>query len=124
LNHDCNYTASQVGHNTSDSRNFLRSFSTGDPTESEAFTEISSSLINYQNTLLGEFAMPRIYRRDTDSSVLRTARTFTRVFCERLKLADTVRFYEAIMLEQLDQDIDLSENGMRIVAIIESCISK
>lgn len=68
--------------------------------------------------------MPRIYRRDTDSSVLRTARTFTRVFCERLKLADTVRFYEAIMLEQLDQDIDLSENGMRIVAIIESCISK
>jgi cytochrome c553 len=62
-------------------------------------------------------AMPRIYRQDTDSRALAVPRTFTRVFCERSKLAETVRFYEVVAGQSLDQDIDLSENGMRIVAV-------
>jgi len=61
--------------------------------------------------------MPRIYRRDIDSSTFITPRTFTRVFCERPRLAVTVLFYEALTHEHLDQDIDLPETGMRMVAI-------
>jgi hypothetical protein len=62
-------------------------------------------------------AMLCIHRRDTDSSVFAIPRTLTRVFCEQTNLAGTVRFYEVTTGQQLDQDIDLSENCMRIIAI-------
>jgi hypothetical protein len=61
--------------------------------------------------------MPQIYRRDPDSATLKAPRVFARVFCRLEDLLSIVRFYETITGQVLDQDIDLSEQGMHIVAV-------
>ena len=61
--------------------------------------------------------MPRLYRRQPDSSVLHAPRIFARVFCEPGKLVETVRFYEALTSAALDMDMDIPESGLHVVAV-------
>jgi hypothetical protein len=53
--------------------------------------------------------MPRLYRRQPDSSVLTAPRVFARAFCDLGALVDTVRFYEALTSVPLDMDMDIPE---------------
>ncbi len=60
---------------------------------------------------------PRIYRRHPDSSDLTQPRVFARTFCDAAKLAQTVGFYEALAGVRLDQDIDIPNAGLHVVAV-------
>lgn len=61
--------------------------------------------------------MSRLYRLHPDSSYLDEPRVFARVFCDRGALLDTVRFYENLMSETLDMDLDIPESGLHVVAV-------
>jgi predicted enzyme related to lactoylglutathione lyase len=61
--------------------------------------------------------MPRLYRRQPDSSQLPTPRIFTRVFCEPGTLVDTVGFYRSLTGQPIDMDMDVPEAGLHIVAV-------
>ena len=60
---------------------------------------------------------PRIYRRARDSSVLVRPRVFARAFANTAALARAVGFYEALAKTPLDQDIDIPEAGLHVVAV-------
>ncbi|MBJ7597788.1 MAG: VOC family protein [Candidatus Dormibacteraeota bacterium] len=42
---------------------------------------------------------------------------FVRVFCEPGTLVETVRFYEALAGVSVDQDMDIPESGLHVVAV-------
>lgn len=59
----------------------------------------------------------RLYRREPDSSGLKAPRVFSRVFCEPAALAGTVKFYESLAAVSLDQDMDIPDAGLHVVAV-------
>ena len=59
----------------------------------------------------------RIYRRDADSSTLRRPHVFSRTFCGGAELVRRVHFYETLSGERLDQDIDIPDAGLHILAV-------
>jgi predicted enzyme related to lactoylglutathione lyase len=61
--------------------------------------------------------MPRVYRRDPDSSSFAIPSVFARAFCEVRDLEMTVRFYEALTSVPLDQDISLPAAGVHVVDV-------
>ncbi len=61
--------------------------------------------------------MPRLYRRQPDSSILTAPRVLARVFCDPGALVETVPFYEALTSVSLDMDMDMPESGLHVVAV-------
>lgn len=61
--------------------------------------------------------MTTLYRRQPDSSVLAAPRVFAWVFCDPGTLVETVRFYESLTSVALDQDMDIPESGLHVVAV-------
>lgn len=61
--------------------------------------------------------MPRLYRKQTDSSTFAQPRVLVRVFAEPGHLEQTVRSYERLTGTALDMDLDAREHGVRIVAV-------
>jgi predicted enzyme related to lactoylglutathione lyase len=61
--------------------------------------------------------MARLYRRQPDSSSLKTPRIFARIFCELGDLARTVAFYRGLTGAEVDMDMELPEAGLHIVAV-------
>jgi hypothetical protein len=61
--------------------------------------------------------MPRLYRKQPDSSAFTQPRVLVRVFAEPGQLEQTVRGYESLTKTALDMDLDAHELGIRIVAV-------
>lgn len=61
--------------------------------------------------------MPRLYRKQPDSSGITEPRVMVRVLAEPGHLEQTVRCYESLTQAKLDMDIDAREAGIRIVAV-------
>lgn len=86
---------------------------------------VSSSLVAASITVSGtaqvskktSSAPTRLYRLNPDSSILKAPRVFARVFCEPEALGKTVKFYEALTNISLDQDMDIPEARLHVVAV-------
>lgn len=61
--------------------------------------------------------VPRLFRRHPDSSTLIGPRVLVRVFPALGELVKTVRFYETLTGVPLDQDMDIPEAGLHVVAV-------
>ncbi|MCA1223927.1 VOC family protein [Streptomyces sp. 8L] len=61
--------------------------------------------------------MPRLYRKQTDSSTFTEPRVLARVFAEPGLFEQTVRRYEQFTGARLDMDLDVRELGIRIAAV-------
>jgi hypothetical protein len=61
--------------------------------------------------------MPRLYRKQPDSTAFAQPRVLVRIFAEPGQLEQTVRAYESVTGTALDMDIDARELGVRIVAV-------
>jgi predicted enzyme related to lactoylglutathione lyase len=61
--------------------------------------------------------VPRLYRKQPDSSVLIRPRVFVRVFPEMGTLKRSVRFYEALSQVDLDIDREIPEADLHVVGV-------